>query len=144
MNRFTHAESRYPVVFPGVKPAVALVVDVVAIMVFAILGRSSHAEQNTLLGVLGTAWPFLIAAAIGHLICRVVGSLRTDPTQWRYGLLVWATTLVLGMLLRVAAGATAAWPFILVATLVLAAFLLGWRAIIRLVHRARQRANAPI
>ena len=122
----------------------ALVVDVVAIVVFAILGRSSHAEANSLLGVLGTAWPFLAGALIGHAICRVVAGLRTNPSGWRPGLVVWASTLVGGMLLRLASGSTAAWSFVIVASIVLAAFLLGWRGLFRLIERARARSHARV
>lgn len=121
----------------------ALVADVVAIVIFAILGRSSHDETNTLLGVLGTAWPFLVGALVGHAISRATG-LRSDPTAWRPGVVVWVSTLVLGMLLRVGSGATAAWTFIVVASIVLAVFLLGWRGIVRLVHRARSRTAARL
>ena len=129
--------------FCAVKALSALVADIVAVTVFAILGRSSHAEANTLLGVLNTAWPFLVGAVIGHLLCRVVATLRGDPTGWRPGLAVWASTLLVGMVLRLASGDTAAWSFVLVATIVLALFLLGWRTVVRLVHRARTRTNAP-
>ena len=122
----------------------ALVVDVVAIVVFAILGRSSHAEANTLLGVLGTAWPFLAGAVVGHGLCRSAGALRGDPTGRRPGAVVWAATVVVGMLLRVASGDTAAWSFILVASIVLAVFLLGWRVLVRLARRARTRTGAPV
>ena len=122
----------------------ALVVDVVAVVVFAILGRSSHDEADTFLGVLGTAWPFLAGAVIGHAVCQVVAGLRGDPTGWRPGLAVWAGTLVLGMLLRVASGDTAAWSFVIVASIVLAVFLLGWRTVLRLVRRARTRSTASV
>ncbi len=130
--------------FNAVKALPALVVDVVAVVVFAILGRSSHAEANTLLGVLGTAWPFLVGAAVGHLLCRLSGDLREDPTGWRPGLVVWASTLLVGMVLRVISGDTAAWSFVLVASIVLALFLLGWRTVLRLVRRARNRTNVPV
>ena len=130
--------------FCAVKALPALVVDIVAVTVFAILGRSSHEEANTLLGVLGTAWPFLIGVVVGHLLCRAAADLRGDPTGWRPGLAVWASTLVVGMVLRVASGDTAAWSFILVASIVLALFLLGWRTVVRLVHRARTRPGALV
>ena len=126
----------------GVRYLPALLVDVVAIIVFAILGRRSHAEAGTLLGVLGTAWPFLAGALIGHVICWSVGALRGDHAGGRPGVVVWASTLVLGMLLRLASGSTAAWSFVLVAGIVLAVFLLGWRGIFRLVQRARTRSGA--
>ena len=130
--------------FCAVNALSALVVDVVAVTVFAILGRSSHAEANTLLGVLGTAWPFLVGAAAGHLVCRTARELRDDPTGWRPGLVVWASTVIIGLVLRVATGDTAAWSFVIVASIVLAVFLLGWRTVVRLVHRARTRTNAPV
>ncbi|HEY5848766.1 MAG TPA: DUF3054 domain-containing protein [Microlunatus sp.] len=122
----------------------ALVVDIVAVTVFAILGRSSHAEANTLLGVLSTAWPFLVGAVIGHLLCRVAATLRGDPTGSRPGLAVWASTVILGTVLRVASGDTAAWSFIIVAAVVLAVFLLGWRTVLRLVRRARTHSKVTV
>jgi hypothetical protein len=131
-------------VFNAVKALSALVVDVVAVVVFAILGRSSHNEADTLLGVLGTAWPFLVGAIIGHVVCRLVPGLRGDQTAWRPGLVVWAGTLVLGLVLRVSAGDTAAWSFVIVASIVLVVFLLGWRTVLRLVRRARTRSTASV
>lgn len=120
----------------------ALVVDVVAIVVFAIVGRSSHAEANTLLGVLATAWPFLVGAAVGHVICQLVRTLGADPIGWRAGAVVWASTLVVGVALRLVSGSTAAWSFVLVAGIVLAAFLVGWRVLVGLAQQARTRTGA--
>ena len=128
--------------FP-VKVLPALLVDVVVILVFAILGRSSHAEANTLFGVLGTAWPFLAGAAIGHAVLQL-GSLRGDPSSWRRGLLVWASTVLVGLVLRVVSGDTAAWPFVVVASIVLAVLLVGWRAAYALVQRTRTRSDATL
>ena len=51
---------------PGVLPAAA--VDVSCVLLFAIVGRSSHAEANTLAGVLLVGW----RAAL-----RLVPGLRT-------------------------------------------------------------------
>ena len=119
----------------------ALVVDVVAITAFAIVGRRSHDESGTLLGVLSTAWPFLAGALIGHAICWTVVALRHDQAGWRPGIVVWASTLVLGMLLRLASGSSAAWPFVIVAGITLAVFLLGWRGVFRLIQRARTRSG---
>ncbi len=122
----------------------AFVVDVVAILVFAILGRSSHDEANTLLGVLGTAWPFLAGALIGHAVCWLAAPLRGDATAGLSGLVVWAGTLVGGVVLRVSSGDTAAWTFIVVAGVVLALLLVGWRRLFRVVQRARTRTDAGV
>lgn len=36
--------------------------DVAALLLFAAIGRGSHAETNGLAGILDTAWPFLLGA----------------------------------------------------------------------------------
>jgi Protein of unknown function (DUF3054) len=46
------------------------------------------------------------------------------------------------MLLRVATGAGTAFSFVVVATLVLGVFLLGWRALAALARRRRHRQTA--
>jgi hypothetical protein len=49
---------------------------------------------------------------------------------------------VLGLLLRAVSGQGTALPFIIVATLTLALFLLGWRSVLALVRRARARSTS--
>lgn len=110
-----------------------LAVDVIAILLFAIVGRSSHAEATTATGVLETAWPFLVGGLVGVLISR--GWRR--PTALTTGVVVWLSTLVLGMLLRLVSGSTAQIPFVIVATIVLGVLLVGWRAAFSLIQRAR-------
>jgi hypothetical protein len=56
--------------------------------------------------------------------------------------LIWAVTVVLGLLLRAVSGQGTALPFIIVATLTLALFLLGWRSVLALVRRARARSTS--
>jgi hypothetical protein len=113
----------------------ALAVDVICLLVFAIVGRSSHGETTDLLGVWHTAWPFLVGGGAGALVAHW----RTDAFTVRAGLLVWAGALVLGMLLRAATGAGVAWSFVVVTAVVLAVLLLGWRAVVALVARGRAR-----
>jgi hypothetical protein len=88
--------------------------------------------------VLSTAWPFLAAAVIGAVIIRG----WRDPYGWRTGLVVWLSTVVLGMGLRLLSGDTAAWPFWVVTFITLGVLLLGWRLIARAVLRARTRTPA--
>ncbi len=112
-----------------------LAVDVVCILVFAIVGRSSHAEATDLVGTAQTAWPFLAGLAAG----TVVGRTWRRPTALRSGVAAWAGALVGGMVLRVVSGATVQLSFVVVAAIVLAVFLVGWRALYRVVQRRRTR-----
>ena len=116
----------------------AIAVDVICILVFAILGRSSHQETTDLLGVAHTAWPFLAGGLIGTLIGRT----WRHPFALKSGVAVWLGTVAGGMVLRVLTGAGVQLSFIIVASSVLALFLIGWRAIFRLVQHARSRGEA--
>ncbi len=102
-----------------------LLVDVVLVVAFAALGRASHAEESPLVGALTTAAPFLAGLGVGWGLVR--GGSKQWPVTVAYGLTVWASTLVLGMVIRVVIGAGTAWSFVLVAGAVLALLLLGWR-----------------
>ena len=117
---------------------VALVVDAVLVVVFAVVGRSSHAEGLDVAGIWGTAWPFLAGLGVGWLAAR---AWRHPLALWPTGVIVWASTLVVGMLLRLVTGQGTAVAFIVVATLTLAVLLLGWRAIARAVIRLRARVG---
>ncbi|MBC9823423.1 DUF3054 domain-containing protein [Terrabacter sp. MAHUQ-38] len=108
-------------------PVIAFAIDVLLIIVFAVVGRASHGESNAVVGVLSTAVPFLAGTATGWLVVRVMR--RTWPVDVAPGVTVWFATLVVGMVMRHAVGAGTAASFIVVASLVLAAFLLGWRAL---------------
>jgi hypothetical protein len=117
---------------------VALVVDAVLVVVFAVVGRSSHAEGLDVAGVWGTAWPFLAGLGVGWLAAR---AWRHPLAVWPTGVIVWAATLVVGMLLRLATGQGTAVAFIVVAMLTLAVLLLGWRAIAWAAIRLRARGR---
>ncbi|GAB3927975.1 hypothetical protein GCM10027613_44550 [Microlunatus endophyticus] len=47
------------------------------------------------------------------------------------------STVLVGMLLRLLAGGTAAWPFWIVAFVTLGILLLGWRLVARLISNRR-------
>lgn len=103
----------------------APLVDVALVVVFAALGRASHAEENAVVGAVGTAWPFLVGLGTGWSLVRWRSG--RWPLTVGNGIPVWACTLVVGMLVRAVTGQGTAPSFILVAATVLAAFLLGWR-----------------
>jgi len=110
---------------------VPALLDAVLVLVFAAVGRRSHAEGLDLAGIARTAWPFLAGAAAGWLVASV--ALDAAPRSIGFGAVVVAGTVVVGMLVRLAVGQGSAWSFVLVATLVLSAFLLGWRLLGRWV-----------
>lgn len=118
--------------------AVALVVDALLVVVFAVVGRSSHAERIDVAGVWGTAWPFLVGLGVGWLAAR---AWRHPLAVWPTGVILWASTIVMGMLLRLVTGQGTAVAFVAVATITLALLLLGWRAIAWAVTRLRARGR---
>jgi hypothetical protein len=99
--------------------------DLLAVLLFALVGRRSHAHGITLGGVLETAAPFLCGTAAGYLIASL--TLDTSPRTWQFGVVVVVATVVVGLLLRRLATAGTAPSFIVVATLFLTATLVGWR-----------------
>ncbi|QZH62070.1 DUF3054 domain-containing protein [Mycolicibacterium farcinogenes] len=114
----------------------ALVADLICVVVFCTIGRRSHAEGITVAGVAETAWPFLTGTLVGWLLAR--GWQR--PTSLApTGVVVWVSTVVVGMVLRKLTSAGVAVSLIVVASLVTAALLLGWRAAFAALRR-RQSA----
>ncbi|MBB5163388.1 DUF3054 domain-containing protein [Mycobacterium sp. AZCC_0083] len=116
----------------GVRPATALLADVVCVVVFCTIGRRSHAEGITIAGVAETAWPFLAGTAVGWLAAR---AWRQPAALAPTGLTIWLSTVVVGMLLRKATSAGTAVSFVVVASLVTAILLLGWRAAVSALAR---------
>lgn len=101
--------------------------DVDCVILFAFLGQRAHDGDETLVEALARiVVPFLIALAVAWLAVRV----WQRPFSVGAGIGVWAITVGLGMVLRrfVFSDGTAT-PFILVATAVLGALLVGWRLV---------------
>jgi drug/metabolite transporter (DMT)-like permease len=118
----------------------AVIVDVVLVLIFAAIGRASHDENPA--GFLLTAWPFLVALLVGHLVAALLPGRPRRPWSVLWGAVVWIVTVAGGMLVRVLSGDTAEVPFIIVATLVLGVFLVGWRAVAALLRRRRSSTTA--
>lgn len=138
-----------PVNKPVTKPAnsenrlskpllIAIGIDAVLVLIFAATGRSSHGEANSLGGILTTLWPFWLGLALGHVIAYRWH--RPLAVNWT-GIVLWASTVAFGLLFRVVSGQGAALTFVMVATLVLGVFLMGWRALYQRLRRAKQRAQ---
>jgi peptidoglycan/LPS O-acetylase OafA/YrhL len=112
--------------------AAAVAADVLCVLVFCAIGRRSHAEGVTLLGVAETAWPFLTGTAVGWLAAR---GWRRPTSVTPTGLVVWLCTVVVGMLIRKATSEGTALSFVVVASLVTAILLLGWRGAAVILNR---------
>ncbi|MDN5605685.1 MAG: DUF3054 domain-containing protein [Kocuria sp.] len=110
--------------------------DVVLVILFAAIGRSSHGEG--LAGTALTAWPFLVGAAVGWLLSR---AWRAPASLAPSGVTIWLATVIVGMLLRAATGSGTHWSFIVVATIANAVFLLGYRMLARLAAKISQRRS---
>ena len=113
----------------------ALLLDALFVLVFAVIGRVSHDEDAA--GFLITAWPFLVALVLGHVIAAALPGRPRRPWALAWGAVVWVVTVAGGMLLRIASGDTAQVAFIIVATLTLGVLLVGWRAAAALSRRQR-------
>jgi len=111
-----------------------LAVDVVAVLVFCAVGRRSHDEGLNVTGIAVTAWPFLTGTVVGWLVSR---GWRRPTAVAPTGVVVWLSTVVIGMLLRKATSAGVAASFVVVATTVTALLLLGWRVAAGLTLRRR-------
>lgn len=111
-----------------------LAVDVVGVLVFCAAGRRSHDEGLDVAGIAVTAWPFLTGTVVGWLVSR---GWRRPTAVAPTGVVVWLCTVVIGMLLRKATSAGVAASFVVVATMVTALLLLGWRVAAGLTLRRR-------
>lgn len=114
----------------------SVVLDFVLVVLFTVIGRVSHGEGLGIAGVAQTSWPFLTGTLLAWL---AFGAWRRPLGLLRTGIPVWLLTVIVGMLLRVVSGQGIAVSFVIVATIVLGVFLLGWRAIVAPIARRSAR-----
>ncbi|GAB7517035.1 DUF3054 domain-containing protein [Rhodococcus qingshengii] len=123
------------------KYAPFLLIDAILVIIFCAIGRRTHEEANALAGLAKTSWPFLTGLVIGWAATFALyrdkfNAVLLVPT----GVVVWLGAVAIGMILRVLSGQGTQFSFIVVATLVLGAFLLGWRALAPLVVKIRTKS----
>lgn len=138
----------------AVPVAWAIVFDLVCVAAFVGVGRANHQEGGALLGALSTAWPFVTALALAWAVVSGATALSPGQAQQRAtparvlaaGALIWAITVIGGLLMRVAAGVGGApLSFAIVTAVFLAVTLLGWRAaaLWQATRAARRTRAAP-
>ncbi|WP_029089227.1 DUF3054 domain-containing protein [Brevibacterium album] len=105
----------------------ALVVDALLVAAFVVVGHYQHYRSFDPAGLLQTAWPFLLSLVAAWLLVRVWDQ-PLSPLATGTG--VWAVTVLLGMVIRfLCTGSGVAEPFLVVATALNFATLVGWRLI---------------
>ena len=125
------------------KRSTALIVDVIAIAIFALLARIAHQTEDMPLnfaGWLSTWWPFLLGvlASWGLIAALKLDGHRVFPA----GIMAWVVTVVVGLgIWSVRNGDIPHWSFVLVATVMSGLLMLGWRGIARLIQRQKQPAR---
>ncbi|MGZ8177464.1 DUF3054 domain-containing protein [Williamsia sp. SKLECPSW1] len=116
----------------------AALADIVVIVVFVVIGRISHEDGLAITGILSTFWPFGIGAAVGWSVGYVVAHVHTEQIGRPHfrperivpdGLVIWVCTVAIGMILRDQFGQGIAVSFVVVASVFLGLFLLGWRGL---------------
>ncbi len=107
-------------------------VDTACVLLFCAAGRRSHDEGLNVAGIATTAWPFLSGTALGWLLSQ---AWRRPSAVYPTGVVVWLSTVAIGMLLRKVTSAGVAGSFVVVAATVTAVLLLGWRAIAQFGRR---------
>ncbi len=113
----------------------AAAADVAAVVVFAAVGRRTHAEAGDLIGLAATAAPF----AVGLAVAWSTPVVRRSPAGLRAGAVAVLCAAGVGLLLRAAVTGRLPLSFAVVATVSLAVLLLGWRGVAALVSRATGR-----
>ena len=124
---------------PRISPWIAFLVDLVAVVVFVLIGRRTHHEDAGFVGFLRVVWPFAVALVVGWAIAR----LDRAPLAWGRVAILWVTTVALGMLLRIVVdGHDFKGAFTIVATVFLGVCFFGWRLLYLAVTSRRRSGSA--
>lgn len=121
--------------------ALAPLLDLLVVLVFAAVGRRNHGEADALAGIVTTAWPFVVGAIVGWIVLVVMK--RLPGRSLTSGVIVWLTTVIVGMILRQVSGHGTAVAFVIVALAFNGACMLGWRLIVRVLERRRAGTAKP-
>lgn len=123
----------------------AVALDFLAIAIFALLARLAHQSDDmpfNFAGWASTVWPFAIGVALGWVIVEF--GLRsknstadgTNTNTTGHSPLIWLITVVTGLVIwGIRNQALPHWSFVIVACVMSALLMLGWRGIARLIAR---------
>lgn len=109
----------------------AIALDLVAIAAFALFARMAHQSDDMPLNLAGwasTVWPFALGVVLGWVI--VLAGSRKDGDR---GVLVWLVTVITGLVIwGIRNQALPHWSFVIVASVMSALLMLGWRGLAKL------------
>ncbi|MPV37502.1 DUF3054 domain-containing protein [Georgenia subflava] len=108
--------------------------DLACVLVFTVVGMLTHGTPPS--GFFETVWPFVLGLGIAWALPGV----RSLPLIiWPSGVLVWAVTTVVGLVLRgiTGGGVSGAFPFVTAG--VLALLLIGWRVVPEIKERRHEQ-----
>lgn len=109
----------------------AIALDLVAIAAFALFARMAHQSDDmpfNFAGWASTVWPFALGVVLGWVI--VLAGSRKDGNR---GVLVWLVTVVTGLVIwGIRNQALPHWSFVIVASVMSALLMLGWRGLAKL------------
>ena len=118
----------------ALRPWIAVVADLAVVVVFVVIGRRSHHEDAGFVGFLRVFWPF----AVGLGVAWVATGLVRAPLAWGRAAAAWLVTVAVGMTLRIVVeGRELSIAFTIVTLVFTGVFMLGWRAVARLVRTRR-------
>ncbi|WP_375388303.1 DUF3054 domain-containing protein [uncultured Amnibacterium sp.] len=121
---------------PRWRALVAFAVDLALVGVFVVIGRASHREDQADFVV--TFWPFAAGLVAGWCAAR---GWRAPFAAARTGIPAWLCTVVIGMVLRALTDQGVQPAFVGVASIVVGAFLLGWRVLLIALDRSASRGR---
>jgi hypothetical protein len=114
-----------------------LAFDVLVVLVFVAIGRSTHHHVASLGGMASTTWPFAAGLLAGWAWVLARGRAGESLAS---GVVIWLATVTLGMVLRVIAGQGTAVAFVAVALGFLGALMWGARLVVRFLRRRVARS----
>lgn len=82
--------------------------------------------------------PFVLGLVVGWVI---VVTARVAALRWLAGVVLWVSTLIVGMVVRYFTGQGVAVIFVTVAASLLALTLVGWRAIAAAIRAMRRKEH---
>lgn len=119
--------------------AIAIGLDVFVVVLFVAIGRRNHDGSSAFVDVIETGAPFLIGLAVAWLVTRA----WRQPTMLLTGIAVWPITVLVGMIARrTLFDRGTATSFVVVATVFLGVFLVGWRAASGALDRRGHRQSS--